>query len=363
MTETPRHPYAGLPDCRFWKNEAGLEYPELFDPVTDVPFHLTREDKVVTAGSCFAQTVAKFLTGSGFNHYIAEKPHPLIPPKVAEAHHYGLFSARYGNVYTCRQLKQLLLRAYGEFEPLTTCWPGPDEGTYVDPFRPQMQPGGYASPEELAADQDQHLAAVRHMVEEMDYFIFTLGMTEAWVDNRDGAVFPLAPGVAGGIYDPSVVEFKNFDEAETAQDLIDALTFIRSKNPDVKFILTVSPVSVNATFEDRHIYASTVWTKSVLRVAAEKARNTLDDCCYFPSYEVIISPHLRGKYYAPDRRVVTPKGVNHVMRLFFKHFAGVDMGAQPKPKKVKKQHKPDAHLRAVSKKLEVLCDEESITNA
>lgn len=360
------HPYLGLPDRQFWKKEPGIVTPAKFDPVGPVPFTLTKSDGVVTAGSCFAQHVARRLTRSGFSHLVTEPAHPIIPPQVAASFGYNLFSARYGNVYTARQLLQLLHRAYGLFMPLATHWPRGQKGGVVDPFRPQIQPEGFISAAELDEDRKVHLAAVRRAIETMDVFVFTLGLTEAWIDRRDGAVFPIAPGISGGVYDPDLVGFHNFDETETSTDLIAALAFIRERNPRVRIILTVSPVPLNATMEARHVFVSTTWSKAVLRIAAERATRALEDVCYFPSYEIITAPHVRGRYFAEDCREVLDAGVTHVMGLFFHHFAGL-------PIKVSKAHnkatrpatasrKADAHLSEMEALNKIHCDEEAINN-
>lgn len=189
-----RHPYVGLANSQFWKRaDAGIR-GELLDPVSDVPFKLTSKEKIVTAGSCFAQHLARHLSDSGFNHYVTEHAHPMISKPVSVKHNYGMFSARYGNIYTARQLLQLVQRAYGEFVPIVKSWKSPDGRTVVDPFRPQIQPGGFYNEEELAADVKQHLAAVRKAFENMDTFVFTLGLTEAWRDRRDGAIYPIGAG-------------------------------------------------------------------------------------------------------------------------------------------------------------------------
>lgn len=365
MTGPRPHPYVGLPDRQFWKKERGIVDPAALDPVGQMPLGLTRTDRVVTAGSCFAQHVAGYLTRSGFNHLITEQPHGIMPPSVVQAFNYRVFAARYGNVYTARQLLQLLHRAYGSFAPLAEHWTKGTQGRVVDPFRPQIQPDGFSSAIELAEDRKVHLAAVRRAVENMDVFVFTLGLTEAWVDRRDGAVFPLAPGVAGGQYDPDTVMFRNFDETETTADLLAALRFIRARNPRVRFILTVSPVPLNATMEDRHVLLSTTWSKAVLRIAAERATREIADTCYFPSYEIITAPHVRGRYFAEDCRDVLPEGVAHVMGLFFHHLAGLPLAAgaaaaqataQPAPA-------PDAHTARMEALNRIHCDEEALDNA
>lgn len=188
--------------------------------------------------------------------------------------------------------------------------------------------------------------------------VFTLGLTEAWEDPRDGAVFPLAPGVSGGDWNPEAARFRNFDEDETWHDLRDALALVRERNPAVRVILTVSPVPLAATYEPRHVAVSTAWSKACLRIAAERAARRLPGVMYFPSYEVITSPQVRGRYWAENGRDVREEGVEHVMRLFLRHVAGVEAGDLPPPAAAPGPQDASEMERVV----EVLCDEQAITN-
>jgi hypothetical protein len=357
-----KHPYQGKPDHQFWRLEPAIEEPSRFDPVTRTSFRIGREDPVVTAGSCFAQHVARHLAKNGFNFLVTECAHPIIPSDVAEQFNYGLFTARYGNVYTARQLKQLLQRAYGLFEPVESVWRNA-QGQIVDPFRPQIQEGGFVSEDELRADRATHFAALRTAIETMSVFVFTLGLTEAWMDVRDGAVFPLAPGVAGGEFDESVFVFQNFGVDGIVTDMQWCIDFIRERNPGVKLLITVSPVPLNATAIDRHVFVSTTYSKAVLRVAAETicSRNRL--CDYFPSYEIITSPYARGRYYGPDCREVTEEGVQHVMSTFLRHYGDVAQDQAQAARPVSGETESmQRHLRDMENVMEVLCDEEQITN-
>ena len=360
MPESKRHPYIGLPDYQFWQKEPGISDPTLFDPVTHTPFKIDKQDKVVTAGSCFAQHVARHLKESGFNHLITENAHPLFSAGIAQKHNYGIFSARYGNVYTARQLKQLIQRAFNVFSPEQSSWKT-SARAYVDPFRPQIQPNGFVSEAELCQDREQHLICVKEALEEADVFVFTLGLTEAWIDPRDGAVFPLAPGIVGGSYDASTIQFKNFSLAETIADLEYSLNQIREINPTVKIILTVSPVPLNATFENRHVYLSTTHSKAVLRLTAEEVCRNMIDTTYFPSYEIITSPFARGSYFENDCRSVTPAGVKAVMGVFLRNYS-IDVSGSS----LQQDNKFDVvneHLANVESAIHALCDEEAIKNS
>lgn len=275
---------------------------------------ITPTEKVATMGSCFAQHIAKNIASSGFNYFITEVAPPNLSPQEAFDNNFGVFSARYGNVYTVRQALQLFDRAFGNTVTEDDVWV--KEGRFVDAYRPQIVPGGFDSVEELQKSRRTHLENVRQLFEETDWLVFTLGLTECWRHKESGAVFPLAPGVAGGEYSEDVFESTNFTAAEVSSDLSQFMERLLSVNPKIRVILTVSPVPLAATFEDRHVWVSTTYSKAALRVAADEIERKYPNVIYFPSYEIITSPSANGAYYRDDLRQVTELGVSHVMRLF-----------------------------------------------
>ncbi len=323
------------------------------DPVVSFPFKISRSDNIVTAGSCFAQHIARYLTKAEFQHYVAEPAHPLLSPEIAEAHNYGMFSARYGNIYTSRQLLQLLERAYGKFTPEEDSWAHGDR--FVDPFRPSINPDGFRTVEELRLDRDQHLTKVKLAIRRAKVFVFTLGLTETWSNKKDGSVYPVCPGVSGGVFDPDKYGLLNFSVNEVVADMKRAIRIMRAKNPKVRIILTVSPVPLAATAEDRHVLVSTTVSKARLRVAADILCQVLPDVHYFPSFEIITGQHSRGDYFDDTLRNVTDDGVEHVMSLFFRH-ATDQSSAPPIPRRKRSSivARQDRQRQRVS---EVLCDE------
>lgn len=352
---THEHPYKNLPNKAFWRRAvASIPLAEV-DPVGQFSLRLTSETRVATAGSCFAQHIARHLRASGFNYYVTERAHPIVGEKIGESHNYGTFSARYGNLYTSRQLLQLIQRAYGEFAPTEDIWLEAD-GTAIDPFRPTVQPGGFSSEVELREDRRQHLAAVRHMFETLEVFVFTLGLTECWQSRTDGAVFPLCPGVEGGSFNPAMHVFANLTVREIEADLCAFCDALRAVNPGAQIVLTVSPVPLMATAQDdAHVLAATTYSKAVLRVAAEEVCRQKAGVHYFPSFEIITGAYARGVYYASDLRSVTEQGVEHVMRVFFRHVAGVEKAmpaALPDGESAE-----DSFLKSAELLIEVECDE------
>lgn len=313
-----KHPYADLDSYHFWSKSISKITADNVDPVVSAPFTLSQSDKIVTAGSCFAQHLAKRLEESGYNYYVTENLPEILSDLPKNEFGYRTYSARYGNIYTARQLLQLFDRAYGLFIPEQEFWN--TKGYFVDPWRPAVEANGYKTLSELRFDRQYHLSSVRKAFEEADLFIFTLGLTEAWIDTRDGAVYPVAPGVIDGAFNPELHKFHNFSVTEVLSDMKTFLDKLWAINKNVKVLLTVSPVPLAATYENKQVMVATTYSKSVLRVVAEELSNQFENVTYFPSYEIITGSFNDGRYFAKNKRDVVEEGVDHVMRVFRKHF-------------------------------------------
>ena len=350
-----RHVYAELPASSFWRRAVDPHAAATTDVVVAPRWAISRNDRIATAGSCFAQNIARTLRTMGRDVLNAEPVPRDMGPDEAARRHYGIFSARYGNVYTARQLLQLVRRAIGTFTPADVAWRRPD-GRFVDPFRPQIEPDGFATPADLVAETDRHLRAVLGMLESMDVLVFTLGMTETWEAVVDGAVFPLAPGIVAGRMDPARYRFVNFTASQVRADLRRALNLLRDINPQLRVLLTVSPVSLIATFERRHVVTASVYSKSVLRVAAEEIAADHAFVDYFPSYEMVAGPQAGGAWYEPDRRAVSPAGVAHVMNCFARHY----LVEGPVLPGIRPAAPPDGVAAEIAARSRYLCDEERL---
>lgn len=347
-TKKRQHPYQDRPNHTYWKQAVSEIEPRYFDPVVKPKFRLTEETKIATAGSCFASHISRKLKEYKFNFMQVE--HPFEGTNLTTTDGYD-FSANYGNIYTARQLLQLFERAFGYFNPIVKVWQR-NGGGFCDPFRPRIEPDGYPSKQAVLKSMNSHLAAVKRMFLNLDVFVFTLGLTECWTHKIDGAVYPVAPGVVGGVYRPDTHQFINFKVNEVINDLDTFISKLKKVNAKAKILLTVSPVPLAATAEDRHVLLSTIYSKSVLRVAAQEMVQIHSNVDYFPSYEIITGPQSHGKYFGADLRSITESGVDHVMRLFIHHMMN----------KMDDQDKSNLNiqdeLEDIEKIAEAACDEE-----
>jgi len=313
-------PYHAQPVTAKWRDCVAKVPVAEIDPTTAGSFQIERSTVIASAGSCFAQNMRNHLIRHGYNYLITEPGAQELSATEREDRQYGIFPARFGNVYTTTQLYQLLERAFGRFTPQEDYWQ--DADAYYDPFRPHVEPDGFASIGALQDDRTRHLAATRRMFETVEVFVFTLGLTEAWRSRIDGGVFPVCPGCSVGTFDPNRHEFVNFGVRESTDALFAFVEGFRAVNPNAKVILTVSPVPLLATMTPQHVIQATTYSKSVLRVAAEEARQHFPHVDYFPSFEIIMATNRTQEFFAGDRRTVTKTGVERVMDLFFHRYAG-----------------------------------------
>jgi hypothetical protein len=245
------------------------------------------------------------------------EPSPIQFDSEAEARRWGfeLYSCRYGNVYTVRQLVQLFRESFGYKDPAEKIWER--GGRFFDAQRPGIDPVGLDSREDVVLMREDHLRRVRQMFLDLDVFIFTMGLTESWELNGDDTVFPSAPGAIAGTFDPVRYKWVNFSYESVYGDLVWFWDSLKSINPGARLLLTVSPVPMTATASRDHILVANGVSKSVLRAAAGAFADRHEDVGYFPSYEIITSAASRGIFFDPNMRTVNSFGIEVVMRNFF----------------------------------------------
>lgn len=328
------NPYKELPPQNFWKTAVASNHWSQIPELYQKKFRIDAKTKIATAGSCFAQHIATYLRKNGYEVLDGEPaPWGLSEPKKFG---YGLYSARYGNIYVVRHLLQLLKEAWGENVNLDPVWES--GGRFYDSMRPTVEPEGLDSAEEVSAHRAQHLEKVRQIIVDANVLIFTFGLTEAWINKASGQVYPLCPGTVVGTFDETKYQFKNFSFNEIFKDFRAVRDFIKARNPSIRFLLTVSPVPLTATATKKNVLLATMYSKSVLRSVAGQLADMYPDVDYFPSYEIIASPWGGGYFYERNLREVNAQGVETVMRTFFAvHGTQTSVRRPDRPKQKSKE--------------------------
>lgn len=340
---TAASPYRGRPGHTFWKSAiSGRDVADLQGMYTK-KFDIDPSSVVATAGSCFAQHISRYLRAAGYRVLDAEPGPQNVDSGLLREHGYGVYSARYGNIYFVRQLLQLAEEALSLRTPQDIVWQRGDR--WFDALRPAVQPGGLDNPQQVMRQREEHLRAVRRVLTESDVFVFTMGLTEGWEHTSSGTVYPTAPGTIAGSYDPEVYRFHNFNVAEVVADFTAFRSLALSVNPGLKFLLTVSPVPLAATATDDNVLVATIHSKATLRAAAGALALEFDDVDYFPSYEIVTSHAPGNTPFDETGRNVRPETVETVMSYFLAEHVPV---GQPMSKTSLSRAQLQSHERAES---------------
>lgn len=312
-------PYSDLPKNAYWRSGVVETDKALWPDVFAPKFTITAETAIATAGSCFAQHIGRTLKGQGMTVLDAEPAPNGLSDEEAKRLSYGVYSARYGNIYTPRQLRELLDDVAQDTVHPDLFWE--KDARFFDALRPGVEPDGFDSLESAMEQRHAHLDCVRTLLSEADIFVFTLGLTEAWMDDKAGRVMALAPGVIAGDYDPARYRFHNFTFDEMVEDLEAIFAALTAVNPDIKLLLTVSPVPLTATASNDHVLAATTYSKATLRAVAGEMENNFKAIDYFPSYELVTTWAQDIPAFEANLRSVTPQMVDRVMSVFLKAHA------------------------------------------
>lgn len=314
------NPYKNLDPNAFWKSGVTQENPYAIKNIYKKKFPIQPNTQIATAGSCFGQHVGNHLRNTGYRLLDEEQAPPGLPDQLHQRYGYSMYSARYGNIYTVKQLLQLAQEVSGGRDPEHYIWE--KEGKFYDALRPAVEPEGHETEEEVIEHRNFHIERVKNVFTKMNLFIFTLGLTEMWLHKESGVVYPTAPGTIAGKFDKDIFVFKNAQFNEIIEDFNQfqrTIKEIRSNEP-FNIILTVSPVPLTATASGNHVLVSTIHSKAILRAVAGELSANQNHIDYFPSYEIVNNPRLHSTTFKENLRSVREETVQMVMQHFTKEF-------------------------------------------
>jgi hypothetical protein len=160
-------------------------------------------------------------------------------------------------------------------------------------------------------------------VRDATVLILTLGLDEVWHDSLTNRHLNAAPSFFSVRREPSRYSMKITDAVENIAQLEKIYAAVRSINPEVRMVVTVSPVPMSATFSGDDVLVANVRSKSTLRVAAESFAQSHDAVDYFPSFDMVsMSPRHRA--YEGDGLHVENAVVGEIMQSFIRLYMGLE---------------------------------------
>ncbi|MGA2148108.1 MAG: GSCFA domain-containing protein [Bryobacteraceae bacterium] len=281
---------------------------------------ISAETKVLAFGSCFAEYFVKFLAKHGYNrwqlpaerHSHAEENLLLAQPPIFE------------NIFV---IVQQFRWAFNEFTPSAKIWFTKDKLHF----------------EATEERRDK----VRRGFEEGEVFVITLGLSEIWFDRIEGE--PMWRTVPARFYDPARHVCRPATVAETLRCLYELDGLVDRFLPGKRFIFTLSPIPLVATFRDQSAVTANQASKAILRAALDEffrdsALARKSRYHYFPSYEIV---QMFDHPFLPDNRHISPEVAGAVLNIFSNLYTDLPAAEVPIPTR-------DSHVKLLEERTRVL---------
>ncbi len=94
---------------------------------------------------------------------------------------------------------------------------------------------------------------------------------------------------------------------ECADSLLRAVDELARRNPDVRIVLTVSPIRYA-----KYGFHGSQLSKATLLMAAERVVRESPRCTYFPAYEIVLDELRDYRFYAPDMLHPSQQAVDYI---------------------------------------------------
>jgi hypothetical protein len=288
-----------------------------FTPKIDPKFKLRRDDKFYAIGSCFARGLEYALQRRKMSVESAAPEFARLVPVNKERTGIG-FINKYNTFSILNELRWALdPAAVFPVESIAKV----TETTWSDP---------HANPTLELVDLEETLKrrellqTVTGRIVNCRAVIITLGLAEVWRDVKADVYLnstPIPPLLERERerYELHLTSFaQNWANLEAIHALLS-----RYGHPNLRIVVTVSPVPLHATFLKMDVVLATTYAKSLLRAAAQQWAIAHENVDYFPSYEIVQNSD-RAAVWEPDRIHVTVTGLHHIIGLFLKSYLEED---------------------------------------
>ena len=285
--------------------------PERYIPYPTVghspTFSISATDQIFTIGSCFARNTERALVAMGV---------PVLSALVEGVAPEDNIT----NKYTTKSILHDLRTAFTPNADQDITVYEERENGYVNLT---FGGSGALSPKPAieVADLTKRYFENLTKLRSANVVIITLGLVEVWFDKTTQTYLNLMPNLKILKREPGRFEMHVLSYEDIVSDVQEILTIIRANaQPNVKFLLTVSPVPLHATFRNQDCMQANMYSKSVQRAAADFLELSNEDVAYFPSYEMVTMAAPQYAWVDVDYRHVRKEMVDRIMRSVLSQY-------------------------------------------
>ena len=233
-------------------------------PIPASPFSISYTSKVLSLGSCFAQTIGSKMQAAKFD--------VLVNP--------------FGTLFHPLNLADLLKQAIPA-APMNSAGVVEREGVFVHYAAHSDVKGGSLA--ELEDNYTRQMLALHHSLKEATHLVLTLGTAWIYQHKEFGRVANCHKQPA------ALFEKKLSSLEELEKGLRPVLKLLTEQNPNLKIILTLSPVR-----HTKEGISENQLSKSLLRVHCAQLEQQLEAVTYFPAYEILVDELRDYRFYKSD---------------------------------------------------------------
>lgn len=246
------------------------------------PEHVIRKDNEIFAiGSCFARNIEVALKKNNFNVPSANVRFPQEELWSGTHSHAGLL-----NKYTPQAILNELNYVFKDSYKAEDFLIEGNNGKYMDM---QLHTNQGVNFKRGVERREQIKEMIKKFVTSADVVVITLGLVEVWWDNLNKLFLNEMPSKdlldkhKGRFY------FQTMSPEQVFETLSEVITILKCHmKPSAWILLTVSPVPLGRTFRDKDVIVANMYSKSLLRVAAELECEKSEFVEYFASYESVM---------------------------------------------------------------------------
>jgi len=286
----------------------GSTWP-IFQPDINPGFTINKGTKIFTIGSCFARNIERSLRSAGFDvpsFGVVDGLNDRHGKLLENEPQIGIF-----NKYTPPSMYNDARWQTEDLDPLSVLYKTGD--LYWNSQIHLKTP----LPEESSHEIAKKIFEYNKSAYTADVIIMTLGLVEAWYDTKRGLYLNEKP--PGKLSLDERFQCHTLSYPECKASILNYIQSIRAINKSVKFIITVSPVTLATTMSKNDVRVRNMYSKSVLRAVAEEASVKLDNVDYFPSFEMASLSH-REEAYAGDDIHIRQSFVDYIIFTFLLNY-------------------------------------------
>ncbi|HRH34053.1 MAG TPA: GSCFA domain-containing protein [Catalimonadaceae bacterium] len=241
---------------------------------------IRRKDEMVWMGSCFVQNMEPFLTR--FQYSALVNPlgvvfHPIVMLRLLEMN-----------------ANEILEKSF--------------EGQSV--WKNYWLAATFSGSETSIANAITQAVQIRNVnIKKAGWLVLTMG-TAFWYQHKQLGLVGKCHKQAGNLF-----EKRRSDLTEIVVQFKQTIENLRIGNPELKVILTVSPVR-----HTRDGLAENSVSKSILRLACLQLCEEVDQVFYFPAFEIVMDELRDYRFFGPDLVHPTEEAVAYIWSRFEEQF-------------------------------------------